>query len=370
MSGDPGSAGGEALKLTFYFGEHDRYRGRFLSEATLDLFERRKLTASILLRGAEGFGAGQRLQTDRLLSLSEDLPLVAVALDRRERIEAVAAELAQIAGEGLLTLERARFADGDRRPEHEPHEEVKLTVYTGRRERLAGSPAHVGVVEALHRHGVAGATVLLGVDGTAAGHRLRARFFAANAAVPAMTVAVGERGPIASALAELELSLGRPLATLEAVRVCRREGSTLAPPLPLPDSERSGLGVWRKLMVYCSERSEYQGHALYLELIRRLRAEGAAGATALRGVWGYHGDHAPHGDRLLALRRHVPILTVIVDTPTRCERWFEIAAELTEETGLLTSEVVPALRISGPGGHLEGGLRLADTDSRGPLPDP
>jgi simple sugar transport system permease protein len=25
----------------------------------------------------------------------------------------------------------------------------------------------------------------------------------------------------------------------------------------------------------------------------------AAGATILRGVWGYHGDHEPHGDRLL-----------------------------------------------------------------------
>ena len=59
------------------------------------------------------------------------------------------------------------------------------------------------------------------------------------------------------------------------------------------------------------------------------------------------------------MRRHVPIVTVIVDAPSRCERWFEIAAELTEETGLLTSETVPALRISGPGGHLEGGLRLA-----------
>ncbi len=359
MSGLPAGAAEEALKLTFYFGEHDRHRGRFLSEAILDLFERRELASSVLLRGAEGFGAGQRLQTDRLLSLSEDLPLIAVAVDRRARIETAAAELVEIVGDGLLTLERARFAAADRRPDQEPHQEVKLTVYTGRGERLGAAPAHVGVVEALHRHGVAGATVLLGVDGTARGKRLRARFFAANAGVPAMTIAVGERGRIASALAQLDDSLEHSLATLEAIRVCRRDGRALARPRPLPDGEESGLGVWTKLMVYCSERSEHQGRALHLELIRRLRAEGAAGATALRGVWGYHGDHAPHGDRLAALRRHVPIVTVIVDAPSRCERWFEIAAELTEETGLLTSETVPALRISGPGGHLEGGLRLA-----------
>jgi PII-like signaling protein len=95
-----------------------------------------------------------------------------------------------------------------------------------------------------------------------------------------------------------------------------------------------------------------------MALIRRLRAEGAAGATALRGVWGYHGDHAPHGDRLLALRRHVPIVTSVVDAPAACERWLEVIAELTAETGLVTAEVVPAARVSGPGGHLEGSLSL------------
>jgi PII-like signaling protein len=352
---NPPAPGGDALKLTFYFGEHDRHDGRFLSAAILDLFERHALATGVLLRGAEGFGAGGRLQTDRLLSLSEDLPLVAVAVDRRERIEAVVPRLVEIAGDGLLTLERARFA-GEDGVASEPHEEVKLTVYVGRRERVGSVPAHVGVVAALHRHGVAGATALLGVDGTVRGERRRGGFFSANAGVPAMVIAVGERERIGAALAELE----RPLATLEAIRVCKRDGQALAVPRPLPDRDPSGLGLWTKLSVYCSERSEHGGRALHLELIRRLRAEGAAGATALRGVWGYHGDHAPHGDRLLALRRHVPIVAVIVDAPSRGERWFEIADELTAETGLLTAETVPALRISGPGGQLEGGLRLAE----------
>jgi len=332
--------GAEALKLAFYFGEHDRHAGRFLSAAVLDLFERRGLATSILLRGAEGFGAAQRLQTDRLLSLSEDLPLVAIGVDTRERIEALAPELAAIAGDGLLTLERARFAGDGHGPAAEPHEEVKLTVYVGRRERLGGAPAHVGVVAALHRHGVAGATVLLGVDGTVRGARRRASFLSANADVPAMVVAVGERERIAAALAEVESTSRPPLATLEAIRVCKRDGRTLAAPRFPSDGGGDGQGLWAKLMVYCSERSEHEGRALHLELIRRLRAAGAAGATSLRGVWGYHGDHAPHGDRLLSLRRHVPVATVVVDSPSRSERWFEIADELTAETGLLTVEAV------------------------------
>ncbi len=332
------AAPAEALKLAFHFGEQDRHSGRLLSDAVLDLFERHRLATGILLRGAEGFGAAQLLRTDRLLSLSEDLPLVAVAVDRRERIEAVVPELTALAGKGLLTLERARFAAAGHRPGDEPHEEVKLTVYTGRRQRLGGTPAHVAAVAALHRNGVAGATSLVGVDGVNAGRRLRARFLAANAWVPAMTIAVGERERIGAALAELEEPLGGPLATLEAIRVCRRDGRALAAPAPLSAPGPGGAELHRKLTVYCSERSEAGGRALHLELIRRLRAEGAAGATALRGVWGYHGEHAPHGDRLLALRRHVPIVTVVVDTQARGERWYEIAAELTAGTGLVTSE--------------------------------
>jgi PII-like signaling protein len=80
-------------------------------------------------------------------------------------------------------------------------------------------------------------------------------------------------------------------------------------------------------------------------------------------VWGYHGDHEPHGDSLWQLRRRVPVVTVIVDTPERIGRWFAIVDELTAETGLVTSEQVPALRATGPD-IARGGLRLADPGVR------
>ena len=57
----------------------------------------------------------------------------------------------------------------------------------------------LAVVDLLHRHGVAGATVLLGVDGTAHGVRQRARFFGGNAKVPLMIISVGAGDVIAHA---------------------------------------------------------------------------------------------------------------------------------------------------------------------------
>jgi PII-like signaling protein len=97
---------------------------------------------------------------------------------------------------------------------------------------------------------------------------------------------------------------------------------------------------------------------LHDQLIRRLRSAGAAGATSLRGIWGYHGDHPPHGDTFRQLQRRVPILTVIVDTPERMQGWFEIVDEVTDAAGVVTSEMVPAFRATGPSIE-QGGLRLA-----------
>jgi PII-like signaling protein len=118
------------------------------------------------------------------------------------------------------------------------------------------------------------------------------------------------------------------------------------------------LGIWQKLMVYTGEQARSDGHPLHHQLIRALRKAGASGATSLRGIWGYHGDRQPHGDSFWQLRRRVPVLTVTIDTPERTREWFTLIDELTGKTGLVTSEMVPAFRATGP--HLErGGLRLA-----------
>lgn len=354
----------DCLKLTAYFGERKRSADRFIAAALIDLYERHEIATSVLLRAAGGFGLRHHLRTDTLLSVSEDLPAVAVAVDTRERIDAVLGEAARICSNGLLTLERARMLTGELASAALPeqlHEATKLTVYLGRQERVAGVSAYAAVCDLLHRRGVAGASVLLGVDGTAHGRREQARFFARNAEVPMMVIAVGAGDVIAGVLPELGPLLRRPLVTLERVRVCKRDGELLETPHPLPGTDEHGMALWQKLMIYTSEAALHDGKPIHRELVRRLRSNGAAGATILRGTWGFHGDHAPHGDRLLQRGRHVPVVTVVIDTPERIAAAFPIVDELTGERGLVTSEMVPALRTSA-GHERRGGLRLARHD--------
>jgi PII-like signaling protein len=351
----------ECLKLTTYFGELQRLDGRFLADAQLDLFGRHDIATSIMLRGAEGFGFKHHLRSDRLLTLSEDLPLVSIAVDTRPRVEAVLEQLRAVQKTGLITLERARMLRGELGPVALPedlHEATKLTVYVGRQERVYRVPAFVAVCDLLHRRGVAGATVLLGVDGTAHGERRRARFFAGNADVPMMIIAVGSGESIGRVLPELGALLNRPLVTLERVRVCKRDGELVERPHALPGTDSHGLPMWQKLMIFTSEGSLHDGQPVHRAIVQRLRRSGASGATALRGVWGFTGSHPPHGDRLFQLGRRVPVLTVVVDSPERIAESFAVVDELTAEHGVVSSEMVPAL-TRGSGTGRDGGLGMA-----------
>jgi PII-like signaling protein len=66
-------------------------------------------------------------------------------------------------------------------------------------------------------------------------------------------------------------------------------------------------------------------------------AGGFAGALARAGLV----EALPHGDAMWQLRRRAPVVTVVVDRPERIGDWFAIADELTAETGVVTSEIVP-----------------------------
>ncbi len=354
----------DCLKLTTYFGERDRTPEGLLSNALMNVYGAHRLQASILLRGAEGFGRLQHLHTDRLLSLSEDLPVVSIAIDERRRIEPMLDDVLKIKRRGLITLERARLWSGGVGPLDLPYqlgEATKLTVYLGRQDRVDRTPAYLAVCDLLHRRGVAGASVLLGVDGTRHGHRARARFIGRNADVPMMVIAVGAGHRIAGALPELARLLQQPLITLERVRVCKRDGELLATPHELPGTDEHGLALWQKLMVYTSNSATEAGQPLHLAIVRRLREAGAAGATCLRGIWGFHGSHAPHGDKLLQIRRQVPVCTITIDTPERTARSFQVIDELTSDHGLVTSEMVPAAAAMTQS-ETHGGLRLANLD--------
>ncbi|WP_433351350.1 DUF190 domain-containing protein [Microtetraspora malaysiensis] len=96
---------GDACRLTIYIGETDQYRHRPLYTEIVHRAHRKGLAGASVFRGIEGFGASSHIHTNRLLSLSEDLPVAIVIVDTEERITDFVADLDELVTEGLVTVE-------------------------------------------------------------------------------------------------------------------------------------------------------------------------------------------------------------------------------------------------------------------------
>ena len=190
---------GEQTLMRIHIGERDRFEGRPLCDAVVELLRERHYAGATVLRAIMGFGAGSHVRTDHPLALSEDLPLVIECVETEERIQAILPELDAMIGGGLITLERARvimyrpdLRRAARRPSHEiditghwqvrsaepsvadalpggcepppvrgsEGERVLMRMHLGESDRYHGRASYEAIVELLHQRHYAGATVL------------------------------------------------------------------------------------------------------------------------------------------------------------------------------------------------------------------
>jgi PII-like signaling protein len=349
----PGVEGGclalpdqDCLKLTSYFGERQRANGRPAANALLSLYQQPGITASVLLRGIQGFGRNHQVHTDRSLTLSEDLPLVTVAMGTRPAVEAALEQARALPVPGLITLERAVLLDAGagyhRLPADLADEEAVLCVFCTSHDQVFAVPASEAICDLLHRRGISSAMAMQAVDGTVHGRRLHASFLGRQAEAPVMILAVGAREHVLRVIPEVGGLLRNPLMTVGPVRTCKRDGAFLAVPDRSPGTGEKGMARWQKLSVYAPETARHQGQPLHRVLLRRLLAADVSGVTTLRGIRGFHGDRpAPwHGGRRAVRDR--PAVTVVMDTPERIPAAFAIVDEVTAHQGLVTSEVIAA----------------------------
>jgi PII-like signaling protein len=96
---------GPARRLTIFIGETDRYHHRPLYAEIVQRAHRAGLAGATVLRGIEGYGASAHIHTARILTLTEDLPLVIVIVDDAERIGAFLPQLDEIVEEGMIILD-------------------------------------------------------------------------------------------------------------------------------------------------------------------------------------------------------------------------------------------------------------------------
>ncbi|MGH2373234.1 MAG: DUF190 domain-containing protein [Candidatus Methylomirabilaceae bacterium] len=99
---------GERTLMRILIGESDKFHGRPLYEALLELFRKKGFAGATVVRGIAGFGASSIVHTEKILRLSLDLPIVIEIVETEETIQSILSDLDEMIGGGLITLERAR----------------------------------------------------------------------------------------------------------------------------------------------------------------------------------------------------------------------------------------------------------------------
>lgn len=113
----------DCVLLRIFIGESDRHGHKPLHEAIVLKARELHLAGATVLRGAMGFGKSSRVHTSKILSLSEDLPLIIEIVDSEGKINAFLPVLDGMMSGGLITIERARviyYRSGGTQPPFTP----------------------------------------------------------------------------------------------------------------------------------------------------------------------------------------------------------------------------------------------------------
>ena len=99
---------GERTLMRIHIGESDKWHGKPLYEAIVEMLRKEKFSGVTVLRGVAGYGGSSVYHTDKLLRLSQDLPIILEIVESTERIEQILPRLDAMVEGGLITLEKVR----------------------------------------------------------------------------------------------------------------------------------------------------------------------------------------------------------------------------------------------------------------------
>ncbi len=98
----------EGMALRIFIGETERHKGKALYEQIVLRAKDLKLSGATVVRGLMGFGADSHMHTAKLLSLSDNSPIVIEIIDSEENLNRLLPFLDDVVVEGMVTLEKVK----------------------------------------------------------------------------------------------------------------------------------------------------------------------------------------------------------------------------------------------------------------------
>ncbi len=168
---------GPAKKLTIYVDETDKFHGKPVYEALMDIFFKKKIGGASVFRGIAGYGTDGIFHTAKMLELSTGMPVRIEVVDSEEMINKVLPDVYHVVEKGLVevtdtTVVKCSAPATEREKEKEREEHMKLEgkakmlrIIIGEDDKWEGEPLYEAIVKRLIMADIAGATVYKAIAG-------------------------------------------------------------------------------------------------------------------------------------------------------------------------------------------------------------
>ena len=216
---------------------------------------------------------------------------------------------------------------------------VKVSIYLSEGATHHGAPTYASILDFLFFRGVSGATVLKGVAGFGADHRLHS----------SSTVEISDHLPIKIEFIETQKKVDELLGKLEELAgpgMIELQETTVAKPAqvsktnaaPVPEHVRIE-GKAKMMRIYIGESDQWQGKPLHEALVQAMRANDLAGVTVYRGILGYGAHRRVHKDKPMHLSHDASIMLSVVDTEEKLQNFLPLVDTMVEEGLVVLSDV-------------------------------
>lgn len=105
--------------------------------------------------------------------------------------------------------------------------------------------------------------------------------------------------------------------------------------------------------IFIGEGAKWRRKPLDRALLERLRAEGFAGATVIRGIAGFGATSVIHTANIVDLSADLPVLIEVVDDAPHIGKLLPLLDEMLTGGALVTMETVRVLRYAARAGPLK-----------------
>lgn len=215
----------------------------------------------------------------------------------------------------------------------------KVSIYVGEDQQYHNRALYSAILDFLFYRGVSGASVVRGIAGFGADHKMHtARILRLTENLPVRVEFVESPEKVDEILPKLHEMVGTGLIEVQDTTVVKpSQASAEKPEAAQRPAKREGKA---KLMrIYIGENDKWHDKPLYEALVESLRANDIAGVTVYQGILGYGANRRIHQQKALHLSHDRPIMLSIVDSEDKLRAFAPVLDDMVAQGLVVLSDV-------------------------------